>query len=99
MMVADHLHCGAMSGSVGSLDMHARMRELRVAPPALMYRVPEPRPHELVVVRIDARALYMKSWSERLGVTNRVFSFPAALEALHRIAVCDLLSDPTGIEL
>lgn len=95
----DHIHSGIMSGRMATLGMHHQMRLLRVDPSATMCFLPEPRPHELLVVRVEHRAVYMKSWSARRGVTGRVLSFAAALEMMHHIAVCDLLSDPDGLEL
>ena len=96
---ADHLYCGITSGPLPQLNMHAQMRALRVAPSATMCFLPEPRAHELVVVRIEHRTVYMRWWSARRGVAGRVLSFAAAMEMMHHIAVCDLLSDPDGMEL
>lgn len=96
--VDNHHFCGAGS-PLRALDMHERMRRLRVLPVGALSHLPAPAPHEVLIARIDSRALYMKTWSARMGVTGRTFSFPAAIDALHRIDVCALLSDPDGIEL
>lgn len=90
--------CGGGS-PLRALDMHERMRRLRVLPTGSLCHLPAPEPHELLIARIDSRAIYMRTWSARMGVTGRTFSFPAAMDMLHHVDVCALLSDPDGLEL
>lgn len=90
--------CGGGS-PLRALDMHERMRRLRVLPVGALSHLPAPEPHEVLIARIDSRALYMKTWSARMGVTGRTLSFPAAIDKLHYIDVRGLLSDPDGFEL
>lgn len=99
VLKSEHVHSGMLAGSLPNLDMHARMRELRVTTHHALPWMPMPIAHELVIVRTQSDAVYMRAWSERWGVNGRTLSFPMAMHMLHHIAVCHLLAQPHGMEL